>query len=128
MAEIKRRSLMKSINKLEDLTGKGGLKKRNFQFNNGKLLTNYLFPFLIIIFPLIKGNYNYSYINLTINSTGNISVFGQSEAFTKPDEIHINDEKKAEVKSIYYFTGLNNSVKLIWKTFVKSTTKIFWMF
>ena len=125
MAEIKRRSLVNSINKIEVLNDKDKLKKRNYGFNNRKLLINYLFPFLIIIFLLIKGNYNYSYITLIINAKGNISVFQKSGSFTKPDEIYINEEKKAEVNSIYYFTGLNNTVKLIWNTSVISTSEMF---
>ena len=89
----------------------------------------------ILVFNLVVPNIlaenidpNYSLIVLIINSTGNISLFHSGYCVNhapNPDEIYINDIKQTIINSYYYLNNTENTIKLIWKNTIYSTSCMF---
>ena len=98
----------------------------------------HILKFLIMINIIISiltydiGEMNYSYITLTINKTGNISIFNSEISFdcpyiiNYPDMVEINGVNHTIFSSKHYFSEPNNTVKLIWKNLQNNTSCLFY--
>ena len=75
---------------------------------------------------------NYYYITLTINKTGNISIFNSENNFdcpdiiNYPDMVEINRVSHTIFTSKHYFSESNNTVKLRWKNLPNNTRCLFY--
>ena len=98
----------------------------------------HILKFLIMINIIISilandtGEINYSYITLTINKTGNISIFNSEISFdcpyiiNYPDMVEINGVNHTIFASKHYFSEPNNTIKLIWKNLSNNTWCLFY--
>ena len=86
--------------------------KKEIGFKYPKSSINCAFIILIISI-LFKECYFESYIELKINTIGNITMYNEYFTF-KPDKIIINNINQIRVNNYYLFCNSNNTVQLIW--------------
>ena len=74
--------------------------------------------YLIFSSQIIQSNYRIiestlSSINLKVNGTGDIKIFGDSYV-NKPDIVIVNNENKTEITNTYHLENDFNNIILIW--------------
>ena len=85
--------------------------------------------YLIFSSQIIQSNYRiiestFSSINLKVNGTGDIKIFGDSYV-NKPDIVIINNENKSEITNTYHLENDFNNITLIWDKAPNKSTSMF---